>query len=279
MKTSISCRMTIHVGVNGPKLTTLAAKSAFACSLLMSSSACSIVRLSEKGSLSAIERNLERGVDPDRWDKHDRTALGAAIQGGHVDVAQALLDAGADPNKHTMLVGKNFFTTSSTPLVATIRLMEAWSPEQGAEEFSQLAIAEALIEHGADVNAGWNEGWPPLFESILCLSKSTSTSCHKLAVRLLEEGADVNAKFGELTVLDFALRSDLSLHPDLSMDLALRIIALGGEGDRDAALLHVVELTQSAHEFVENPTISVHVRHNLKQANAIIEESGRRARF
>ena len=57
-----------------------------------------MVAAAAKGDLTAVQRLLAAGVPVDSRDGSGRTALLAATQGNHVDVAQALIRAGANVN-------------------------------------------------------------------------------------------------------------------------------------------------------------------------------------
>jgi hypothetical protein len=56
---------------------------------------CSACR---KGWLDGVKLLLAAGVDVDLANKRGLSALGEAVAGGHVGIAEALLRAGADPN-------------------------------------------------------------------------------------------------------------------------------------------------------------------------------------
>lgn len=54
-----------------------------------------------KGWLDGVKLLLAAGVDVDAPNKRGLSALGEAVAGGHVDAAEALLAAGADPNRRS----------------------------------------------------------------------------------------------------------------------------------------------------------------------------------
>ena len=115
------------------------------------------------------------------------TPLGFAVFFAQLEVAGALLNAGADvnlPSRESMKV---------TPLAS-------------AAAAKQTEIARLLIEHGADVNARAASGHIPLHEA-------AGNGNVELVKLLIENGADVNAKTDDgKTPLDFAIeykRSDV----------------------------------------------------------------------
>jgi ankyrin repeat protein len=55
------------------------------------------VCICRKGWLDGVKLLLAAGAETDLRNKRGLNALGEAVAGGHVDVAEALLAAGADP--------------------------------------------------------------------------------------------------------------------------------------------------------------------------------------
>ncbi|HEU4431901.1 MAG TPA: ankyrin repeat domain-containing protein [Pyrinomonadaceae bacterium] len=115
------------------------------------------------------------------------TPLGFAVFFAQLEIAAALLNAGADvnlPSRESMKV---------TPLAS-------------AAAAKQTEIARLLIEHGANVNARAASGHIPLHEA-------AGNGNVELVKLLIENGADVNAKTDDgKTPLDFAIeykRSDV----------------------------------------------------------------------
>jgi len=105
--------------------------------------ASKITASAKAGDVVEVRRLLEQGVDPDVIGPGGQTALMSAAAGGHLQVAEALLAAGADAN-----VGKD----GSTPMTIAfqkgqkemLRLLFQWA-------FQRL---ETVVGHGA---VSWHE--------------------------------------------------------------------------------------------------------------------------
>ena len=94
------------------------------------------------------------------------TPLYVASRHGHADVAQLLLEHGADVNAHN--------SHGSTPLLL--------ASQNGSDE-----IVWVLLEHGADTDARDEEGWSPL-------EQASMWGRVKVVEVLLEHGADAKAQ-------------------------------------------------------------------------------------
>jgi ankyrin repeat protein len=90
---------------------------------------------------------LERGADVNAWDKDGWTSLHFAALEGRVEVAQVLLDHGANAKLET---------EGGETALLTVSRGEFDSQEQGA------STARLLLERGADVNARYKDGWTSL---------------------------------------------------------------------------------------------------------------------
>ena len=105
-----------------------------------------------QGNVSAAMALLKAGANVNQVSQGDHTSplLMAAIN-GHFDLAKALIDAGADP--------KLASDAGTTPLYATLNVQWAAKslyPQPTAQTQQQtdyLALMEAMIKAGADVNA------------------------------------------------------------------------------------------------------------------------------
>jgi uncharacterized protein len=95
------------------------------------------------------------------------TVLGLAAYFGHTELVKSLLTAGADPN-----------IASNNPFKVT--------PLHSACAISNYDAAEALIKHGADVNAKQMQG-------VTALHSACHTGQTRLAQLLIDNGADINA--------------------------------------------------------------------------------------
>jgi len=107
----------------------------------------------------------EASVDINGQDASGRTALLEAAWGGSADIADFLLDRGADPN----IADKSGFT-----------------PLMRAVEGGQQSIAAALIKKGADVNCRGNvRGTTPLM-------LAAESGDQNMITMLLDDGARIN---------------------------------------------------------------------------------------
>jgi len=124
-----------------------------------------------EGNIEQIRLLLSKGADINAQDEEEMTSLQHAVQEGKMEVVQLLVEAGADLNAGS------------------------WTPLCVAVEKDYTAIAEYLIDHGADINVP--SGWTPLQQAPL-------SSSIEMVGLLIEAGADVNA--GPRTALHIAAR-------------------------------------------------------------------------
>ncbi|CAJ1373916.1 unnamed protein product [Effrenium voratum] len=162
-------------------------------------SARSLLRAAHAGEMAEVEALLEAPCDPDAVKKGSlRTALYAAAEQGHVDVARCLLAAGADVNK----VDENGRTAMYAAAL------------NGHQD-----VVREFLEAGADKDHTDNEGQTPL--------QIAATCRHVGAVRcLLRARALVNrVDRGGCTPLHHAAREG---HPEVVQCL----LAAGAEKDQ-----------------------------------------------
>lgn len=104
------------------------------------------------GRVAAVEALLAAGADLNQASAGDKTTpLLMATINGHLDLAKALLDRGANPRLAS--------DANATPLYAVVNVV--WAPKaaypnpvaQQQARIGYLALMEALIAKGADVNA------------------------------------------------------------------------------------------------------------------------------
>jgi len=121
---------------------------------------------SRKGHVDVAQMLVERGADVSAQDEHGWTPLHWALYSGHVDVARLLVERGAD---------------------VSAQAKDGWTPLHLALYYNHVDVARLLVERGADVSAQDKDGWTPLH--------SASNSGHVDVARLLvERGAGVSAQ-------------------------------------------------------------------------------------
>jgi ankyrin repeat protein len=136
-----------------------------------------------RGDKEAVRTLLKQGADVNQAQGDGMTALHWAAAGGHVDLVEMLLYAGANVR-------------------ATTRL-GAYAPLHVASQSGQAAVIAALVKAGADVNMLTSTGATPLMMAALSGKADAART-------LLEAGADINArdKPNDETALMFAAAYD-----------------------------------------------------------------------
>lgn len=71
-----------------------------------------LILAARNGHLEVVEALLKAGADPDHATADGRTALIMAAEGGHATVVESLLRAGADPNLATVSMGNETYGTA-----------------------------------------------------------------------------------------------------------------------------------------------------------------------
>jgi len=163
-----------------------------------------VMTASRVGSIASVKALLERGANVDAPDaRRGQTALMWAAAEGHADVAEALVNAGAD---------------------VRLRLSSGFSPLLFAIREGRSSVVRVLLKAGADVNEtvpmdrkrGYGGRLPPAGASALLLAV---TNAHfQLAAELLDAGANPNADLPGYTVLH-----------------AITVVRKPGVGDNDPA--------------------------------------------
>jgi len=124
------------------------------------------------------------GRQPREPDGGELTALVYAARSSAIDVAQVLLEAGADVNQTTRY---------------------GWSPLLAATQNQNYQMAQFLIENGADVNLANKGAWTPLYlatdnrniEGGDYPTRSADMDSLEFISLLLDKGADPNARMIE----------------------------------------------------------------------------------
>ena len=189
-----------------------------------------LVEAAEQGNLQKVRSLIHAGADLNAPDpKEGLTPLIAAVQYGHTAIVEALIKAGADLNRKDEL-------NQSTPLMwavrkseseegkvtapiekkydiaklliqsgADIHLKNRWGSTalQWAADSGNLLMVQALIERGADVNAGDDDGLTPL----MVAANYEGETYLKMVQTMIKAGAKVNAQdvFGLTALMKAAM--------------------------------------------------------------------------
>jgi cytohesin len=153
----------------------------------------SLLNQARDGNLEAVLDLIERGADPDAMfeaqsekDEADVsgnvTALLFASWGGHTEIVETLLEAGAEPGRGSI--------NGKTPLAA-------------AAGYGHPDVVESLLEAGADPSASGEDGGPPL-------GFAMGGGHPEIAERLLDAGADPDCQFSDndFTLLSYTAVED-----------------------------------------------------------------------
>ena len=127
----------------------------------------SLAEAIREGDLEEVRRALGSGAKVNILDEYQLLPLFEAAGAGHADIVEELLASRADPK-------------STLPGGDTALINAAWN--------RNVAVAKALLEHGASVNAANVQGETPL---IMALHNGSDGTMVQL---LLSAGADPNAK-------------------------------------------------------------------------------------
>ncbi len=184
------------------------------------------------GDLATVERELDRGSDPDLTTSRGVTPLALAAHSGHPAIVERLLEAGADPNLASPAGETPLMVASRTGVVDSVESLLARGADPAAREswLGQTALMWAaaerhadivgpLVRAGADVNGRSEAGFTPLMfatrlgdietvdalldagadihqtlpDGTSALVAAIINAHYDLAVHLLERGADPNA--------------------------------------------------------------------------------------
>jgi cytohesin len=162
-----------------------------------------LVNEARNGDVDAVRDLLGRGADPNAMfearSETDTspvtgkvTALLFASWAGHTEIAEALLEAGAEPDRGAL--------NGKTSLAA-------------AAGYGHPDIVEALLEAGADPNAYQEDSGPPLGFAL-------EGGLPDIAESLLSAGADPDCRFSDngFTLLSYTAVEDMSEMTELLLE-------------------------------------------------------------
>ncbi|HAZ42978.1 MAG TPA: hypothetical protein DDW76_02080 [Cyanobacteria bacterium UBA11369] len=163
-----------------------------------------LLNAAEQGDVAAVRQWLSRGANanvPDRRRKtKNSTPLMLAVAGGHLEVVQALLLLGANPNlsdagEEPIQIPRTLIEEFGAETIVSMGYRLGRTPLMLAAKEGNLAIARTLLEGHAEVNAKDALGYTALH--LACEQQ------HLDIVReLIDTGAEVNCKnFQNETVL------------------------------------------------------------------------------
>jgi ankyrin repeat protein len=162
-----------------------------------------LIFASERGYLEIVQALLGReGTDVNKGNDYGETALIRAAWKGHIEVARALLQAGANARKSNVFRQTPLHSASEKGHIEIVRaLLEAGagadvrkcdtafynhSPISHACEGKHFEVFRALVEAGGDVNKVASVGRTALHDASWCgLTEGVRYLC-------VEKGADVN---------------------------------------------------------------------------------------
>lgn len=184
-----------------------------------------LVAAAEAGDVQAVQRELAAGSPPDYRTFSGWTALEKAAAGGHVDVATALLDAGAQLNgvgvPPLVLAAKGGFLPVVELLLArgadpNARSATGSSAFACAESKGHHAVQERLRRAGASVDLGDGSGTTPLMSATLKGDLARMDA-------LLAAGADPNA---------VDVKGDNAFSVAYKVEVVERLLAAGGRPEQ-----------------------------------------------
>ena len=166
-----------------------------------------LILASEKGDIGMVKSLLEKGVYIHTQDKDGKCAVVAAAYGNYVEVAELLIEAGADVNmKDNTLQSAYLIATCEIPVSKTQTDLLKLTLKAGADvhrtdsyngtgliraaDRGYVEIIKELLKTDIRINHVNKIGWTALLEAIILGSGGKQ---HTEVVRLLvDAGADVN---------------------------------------------------------------------------------------
>ncbi|QRM30382.1 ankyrin repeat domain-containing protein [Microvirga sp. VF16] len=149
-----------------------------------------------------VQRLLSHRVDIDARDESGRTALLIATHGNRIEIARALIEAGADVNAKDRINDSPYLYAGARGHLEILKMALAHGADLKstnryggtalipAAERGHVDTVRTLIEAGVDVDHVNNLGWTALLEAIIL---GDGGERHQQVVNLLvKAGADVN---------------------------------------------------------------------------------------
>ena len=143
---------------------------------------------------------LDAGASIEARDTHGRTALLLAVIGDHLEVAQVLIDRGADPDAVDHRLETPWLTTGVTGSVAMLEVLLPAGPDLAnknryggvaiipASERGHVEYIRRVATTGIDINHVNDLGWTALLEAVIL--GDGSTKYQEIVRVLLDAGAD-----------------------------------------------------------------------------------------
>jgi ankyrin repeat protein len=164
---------------------------------------------SEQYGVAAVEELLDRGLNVNAKDGAGWTALMMASLEGLPRVVEVLLNRGANPNARSnkgetaLIIGAGCFIVRTR---ADLVFERGFGPDMRVQQLNApRMMVEALVQHGADVNAATQDGRTPLMNAVM-------HAWVDVADALIGAGAHVNAKDNKGRIaMDYAQPTDVLL--------------------------------------------------------------------
>jgi uncharacterized protein len=185
-----------------------------------------------KGDLEQVTKLIAHGANLEERDAHERTPLLVAAHLSHDDVAEVLLEAGANPNALdaqrydliTIAAVNNDVEMIKLGLEYGADPTNTTSPYDGtaliaAAHLGHVETVQTLIDAGAPLDHINNLGWTALIEAIVL---GDGGERHRaVVIALVEAGADVN-------LADGSGKTPLALAMDRSYKAIVEILKQAG---------------------------------------------------